>query len=102
MVTKATAPTRSHSTGRQRRDGSPEGNRSKGRMAAQARSGYQNHVCVQAASRAAAGSGPGLLKATAEYASPMLPMPVRNPTVRKSQPIGLPGRRDATTAPTIA
>src|SRR5919108_1792598 len=54
-VTVATATTLTHSSGRHLGDGSPEGNRSRVNRLDMANSGYQNHSCVQAASRAREG-----------------------------------------------
>jgi hypothetical protein len=61
-VTDDIESTETHSTGRHRRDGRPEGNRSRVNRVEVARSGYQYHVWVHAASSAAGERGPGLLK----------------------------------------
>src|SRR5918999_1005863 len=78
-VTDVTETIRSHSTGRHRRDGRPEGNRSKGTKVEVASSGYQYQIWVQAASSAAGERGPGLLKVAPENDYPRLPMAVRTP-----------------------
>src|SRR5918996_637469 len=57
-VTDAIKRTDSHSTGRHRLEGRPEGNRSRGNRVDVPRRGYQYHVCVQAASSAAGEPGP--------------------------------------------
>lgn len=92
----------SHTTGRHRCDNTlPLGKSRKRKIKGTIRAGPVTMELTQAAS-SPPGSDPGdLIRAMLAYSSEKLPTPKARPCAQKSQPIGLPGWRDAISAPTV-